>query len=266
MEGGERVNQKEVFAALESTFGQNRTLVVPMILVELLDGNIVTALLLSQLIYWSSRATREDGYIYKTYDDWREEIGITPKQARTAKNKLENLDLIETKVIKAHGSPTVHYKVKKDRLYDWMGISGQTDMPLGADGHAPEGRSLTEITTEITTDKELPERKPNLVWDVAVNLGILTGMDIKLKTNKGRLLKSAKQLIEADYSAADILEFRTWWYKSDWRGKRGQAPTLAQISELLKQALDSTQSIVPPPTYDGELKNFSEEQLDKWKT
>jgi hypothetical protein len=33
------------------------------------------------------------------------------------------------------------------------------------------------------------------------------------------------------YTTEDVTDFGTWWYLKDWRGKKGQAPTLEQIRE-----------------------------------
>ena len=55
-------------------------------------GNIHDAAILQQLHYWSARAeSRHDGeiWVYKTYVDWSEEIGITEKQTKSALQRLE---------------------------------------------------------------------------------------------------------------------------------------------------------------------------------
>jgi hypothetical protein len=52
---------------------------------------LLEAAIVQQLHYWSARATRShDGhaYVYKTYQDWSAEIGVSAKQARGALDRL----------------------------------------------------------------------------------------------------------------------------------------------------------------------------------
>ena len=62
-----------------------------------------------------------------------------------------------------------------------------------------------------------------------------TGWDAQLK--RGRLNKSVKRLHDAGYSADDIDVALAWWYENDFRGKKGQAPTVEQLEECIKTAL-----------------------------
>ena len=77
-----------------------------------LDGGVF----LSQLIYWSDHAKREDGFFYKTAKDWHDEIYISKHQINKHTKKLCDLEIVETKKIKANGSPTLHYKLNIERL------------------------------------------------------------------------------------------------------------------------------------------------------
>jgi hypothetical protein len=52
---------------------------------------LLEAAIAQQLHYWLQRATQVHGderWVYKTYQDWSDEIGVTPKAARGALNKL----------------------------------------------------------------------------------------------------------------------------------------------------------------------------------
>jgi len=47
--------------------------------------------------------------------------------------------------------------------------------------------------------------------------------------------QTAGVLKEAGYSIDDLRSFWTWWHKNDWRGQKGQLPTLPQLrSEIGK--------------------------------
>src|SRR5690606_33376291 len=110
-------NYEAIKALIAQTSGQKNILTIPKIYVEL-TGNFTTALLLNQIVFYSDKSKRDDGYFYKTYKEWEEEVLLTERQVRHSVNKLKKMGLVETKVMKANGSPTVHYKLNYDKLVD----------------------------------------------------------------------------------------------------------------------------------------------------
>jgi len=68
-------------------------------------------------------------------------------------------------------------------------------------------------------------------------------LDAKLKT--GQIAKQAKALLEAGYTPAQVRAFPAWWQSHDWRGQRGNVPTLAQLAELIKQSTTNTNGTDP---------------------
>jgi hypothetical protein len=60
-----------------------------------------------------------------------------------------------------------------------------------------------------------------------------TGMHFKLNT--GRIMKAAKEFISAGIDSAILLDIyhdaNGIWYTQDWRGKRGETPTIEQIKQ-----------------------------------
>jgi hypothetical protein len=58
-------------------------------------GGLNECAFLCQFIYWSERTNNPDGWIYKTSDEIRDEIGISYKSQLTARKKLKALGLIE---------------------------------------------------------------------------------------------------------------------------------------------------------------------------
>lgn len=77
-----------------------------------LDGGVF----LSQLIYWSDHSMRSDRFFYKSAKEWHDEIYISKHQIDKHTKKLEELEILEIKKIKANGSPTLHYKINIERL------------------------------------------------------------------------------------------------------------------------------------------------------
>ena len=83
--------------------------------------------MLNQVIYWSDRTDDPDGWFWKTYADWYEEIGLTEREIRrivrgdkrrkTPKKTLQNLG-IEVAVRRAPtGSPTMHYRINQPLFF-----------------------------------------------------------------------------------------------------------------------------------------------------
>jgi len=128
----------EIFNLIVKFSGQNNLLAIPREFINITE-DINSALLLSQLLYWTSKS-KNDGWIYKTYKDWNEEIGLSEYQVRLATKKLKSLHLVETKIKKANGNPTLHYRLDTEETKDW--ILKKLKKPI------------TETTTETTTKKE----------------------------------------------------------------------------------------------------------------
>ncbi len=68
-------------------------------------------------------------------------------------------------------------------------------------------------------------------------------LDAKLKA--GQIAKQSKALLEAGYTPAQVRAFPVWWQLHDWRGQRGNVPTLAQLAELIKQSTTQTNGSDP---------------------
>ncbi|WP_274572456.1 hypothetical protein [Neisseria leonii] len=93
-----------------------RTIAVYRSLVDL-TGSLKTAVMLSQLIYWTRVGTHtaeNGGWIYKTAAEWEAETGLTKREQGTCKNRLYTLNLIETNRNRMGGS--LAYKVNLDEL------------------------------------------------------------------------------------------------------------------------------------------------------
>lgn len=50
-----------------------------------------------------------------------------------------------------------------------------------------------------------------------------------------RIGKAAKELLKAGYSPEDLDKFSAWWAAEDWRGKKGQAPTIEQVKANIQR-------------------------------
>lgn len=97
---------------VKSFSGQANYIVIPRVFVDLL-GDLQVAALLSQALYWSDRAVRRDGYVYKSLSDWQSEIGGVSDYAV---RKFKQLPYVKTKVLRANNVPVTHYLIDKELL------------------------------------------------------------------------------------------------------------------------------------------------------
>jgi phage replication O-like protein O len=70
--------------------------------------------------------------------------------------------------------------------------------------------------------KDIPEQK--IMFG---ELAKVCGVDMRLKA--GQIGKTVKSLLSAGYTVDDITNFSEWWKVNDWRGKRGELPTMPQV-------------------------------------
>jgi hypothetical protein len=99
---------------------------------------LLEAAIVQQLHYWSQRATRtHEGhvYVYKTYQDWSDEIGVSAKAARGAMDRLR-----KEGVVVGIQNPTD----ARDRTLWWridhdVLESGAPNAPEGSSASPPRG-------------------------------------------------------------------------------------------------------------------------------
>jgi len=146
------ITQEQVFTAIKSLVGQANILTIPR---EFIDytGDLESALLLSQIIYWSDKTKRGDGFIYKTYAEWHSETGLNEYAVRKAANRLKGLGILETQVYKANGNPTVHYRLITSRFsVSFLQNLKERNFKIQRNDSSEFRESLTDTTTEITTE------------------------------------------------------------------------------------------------------------------
>lgn len=154
------MNQRDVvFSLLKEFSGQANVLTIPRAFIDWTGGDWQTAAFISQLLYWSSRTTREDGFFFKSDRDWSEELGISEYQVRKAKDFVKENHIADLEVRKAKGAPTVHYRINQDGLMTWvLSNLNNSDIAKSQNGSrdqreihpATSAKSLTETTTETT--------------------------------------------------------------------------------------------------------------------
>lgn len=134
---------KEIIALFS---GQTSTITTPKLYVEL-TGNHSLAVILNQCVFWSNKSKSQDGWFFKEYEDWFEEIHMPERTLRRRFDKLEERGWISTKVKKANGLNTKHITVHMDEIIG--AISNMLDVdcpnrPLCPDGVNDEQNTCTK--------------------------------------------------------------------------------------------------------------------------
>ena len=160
------MDNRETVANLITLYsGQNRVVTIPSLYLELL-GDYNTAIMLNQLIYWSDRSNRTDGFFFKSYKEWESEVYLSQYQVKKSIDKLKKLDLVETKLKKSYGVPTLHYKVDMEEISKWIikKLDNRISRNLIND-YEETSYSLTKNTTKNTTENTTHHTENNLNTD-----------------------------------------------------------------------------------------------------
>jgi hypothetical protein len=113
-----------------------------------LTKSTVATLLLCQMLYWTPKSN--DGWIYKTADDWQEETGLTEQEQRTARKRLCDMKIMREK--RDNINHQLFYKLNLEVLEElWVDYSGQEAGFI----------NLTPKSISQDVKKELDEIKPN---------------------------------------------------------------------------------------------------------
>jgi len=113
------IRQAEVFGLISQLTGHNNQLAYSTAFVDYCDGHHETALLLSQLIYWSDKTKIPGGWIAKEYKDWYAEIRLSEYLVRRAAKLLEDdRKILETTVKRFNGFATVHFRMLREAFIE----------------------------------------------------------------------------------------------------------------------------------------------------
>nr|DAK63708.1 MAG TPA: hypothetical protein [Caudoviricetes sp.] len=194
------MNNRDYISSIITQFsGQNNIIPIPTIYIRITE-DYPSAALLNQMIYWSDRTSRKDGYFYKSYNEWYEELHLTEYQVRRATKKLKSFGFVDTALKKANGAPTLHYKVDTKEVSEWILKKLKNGNLRNSRMDSEETQeSLTEITTEITTEttnNNILSGNPTVsripYKEIVDYLNEKTGKNFKHKTAKTRKFIEAR--------------------------------------------------------------------------
>jgi len=220
---------------LHKLTNEGSTVAVPKAYLELTKGNGRASIFLQQCIWYSDKGQRGNGWFYKSFSEWHDELFFPRQGVETAVRELKKLGVLETEISMAGGHPTTYYRVDIDHLYEMVEALGYVIGQKASNGyvrppagirqdHLPEnGKSsiALEDTRERTkspeTDSRLtgssnpPQQKPRESKEegkrgpghlpesdkclVARALAVVTEMDYEV--NKSRIMRTVNILCKA---------------------------------------------------------------------
>jgi hypothetical protein len=72
--------RNQVLDLIEQATGTRQVILAHTLIVDFFDGDHNAAILLNQILYWTSRTDNPDGWFYKTYQHWYDELRFSPYQ------------------------------------------------------------------------------------------------------------------------------------------------------------------------------------------
>lgn len=130
-----------------------------------ITGSTVAAVFLSQAWYWTKRHKKDDGWFWKTGEEWEEETGLTRSEQETARKHCRRVGVVEEKL---RGVPaTMHYRVDKKRIYELLGIQFSdtfqfAEIPqTGSDDSGKFAESQqSDVSSNFNKESENPPKTP----------------------------------------------------------------------------------------------------------
>jgi len=156
--------QREVFDLVKHLTGQPNVLTIPRAFIAY-TGSLEAALLLSQIIYWSDRTSNPQGWFWKSYREWEEELSLSKHKVNTAVNQIKSKGFLKTRVRKANGTPTLHYKLDANAFIASISVflTMESEKPsLSSNRDYSSGKRKTPIRSikQFQQDRNSPYSTP----------------------------------------------------------------------------------------------------------
>ena len=161
-------SHKEIIALIKRISGQANFIGTPRIYVDIFDGDLVAAVWFNQVVYWDGKNTEAIGF-YKTYAEWKKELGLSRFQVSRVARECERRGLVNILFKKVYGTPKNHYlviwpellktlKETLEKLDSEETDSSETDTSEGAE---TEGSMEGEETPRSLSIEEIPTESPD---------------------------------------------------------------------------------------------------------
>lgn len=204
----------------------NRGVWVETWVIDLVDGDLSAALLLSQLLWWHQpgksgrpklRFERE-GHLWlaRTDDEWWDECRLTRRQVRRIRAQLESADLIEHKVVRVGTSTVSAWRPNMAVVQEAQDRNAETDEEhsgvtrwrhsRGRLGVTPSRQSRSDAMASVPRS----DAKASVPSDAKASVPSLLDLEVK---EEQETVAAYRPRAHRRADAEDIV--RTWWEESD---------------------------------------------------
>lgn len=216
---GSKINLNKEIISLFS--GQASIVTTPKLYIQL-TGSHSLATVLNQCVFWSNKSELKDGWFYKKYTEWYEEIHIPERTLRRCFERLEILGWITTKVKKVKGVNIKHIHPNMDRIIESISDMLSTDSPirpLCPPGSINDQNSCTKIAptghigrseTATLSDSSIYTEE-NKQMSVGDSSNPSSHKDFKIEKNKKELAErkaleapEIKSLFDTKFAGIDV--------------------------------------------------------------
>jgi len=113
-------------------------------------GGVKQAIFVSQLLYWTDKGVRPDGFIWKTQEEWYDETGLSPAEQRTARKHLVKAGILQEKLMSIPAR--LYYRLDTDTLLTRLQEYHQQDVKDLHNKDCTTSPAIPEITSETTPE------------------------------------------------------------------------------------------------------------------
>lgn len=122
-----------------------------------LTGSLSAAVLLSQAYYWQKRCKSEDGFWWKTQEDWKEETGHSRKELETARKACSDFLEHDRRGIPCRS----FYRVNRNAIFlKLRELSEQTRLPESDKLECPKVTNQLVLNGQTNRSETTPETTP----------------------------------------------------------------------------------------------------------
>lgn len=248
-----------------SNYNQSRSLNVGLAI----ETSPEAAFVYDELSFWTAKS--KSGWVYKTYDDLVDRFPFLSKyQVRKAVKQLADGGFIETKLKKANGAPTLHFRLLKNLTMDLSKTAQSMDLSKTA-----QSINSNSPLTQNTKDSDFsfggvePHRPPTADTAQATLEKVIEIINPRERANEQKLRMIRGRLKE--YTAEEIIDAAHQLSKSEWHRDNKQmlvknllAPTKFDRWFDLAQEKKSTAQGYVPPTPEEQAKIDEMNKIEDW--
>lgn len=219
---------REALEIIRQFSGQASIITIPRFYLDR-TRDIKVALFISQLVYWSGKSHLEDGWFYKSYQDWEDDILLSKNELPRAMQYCKDHGFLETKVAKVDGLATLHLRLLESGFQNWLSLkSGNQDSLKSGDGFPENQESLNKehlLHTSLTSSLTPQPPKPTPSQDGNA-CSATEAASIWNRTHKlGRLNKRERALMDSRWSSTTTTEeaeaSMLGYSQSEWAKENG---------------------------------------------